>query len=312
MIKTLQAAVGDMEPMATALIAARRVLVTGFADASVETATLACDLAEELAAAVDPGDDDCGRITGPTIARIGAVTAECGELRDRADLVLLWFCDPDAFDPTFAATWLAPPTAAGRPRRVIAVGPHRAAAGQDHVAVDPAVAFDLARLLHAAVIGTQVPVPSEPLAAASAALHAALADATCVAIVTGHADPIGLEPWSLVGLVRALAHQKPAFEVPLADSGPGAAVCTWRYGAAGAIARADRAGAVVLPAECDALRLVTRGEVDGIVVVGPLPAAVEEAIADRADALTVVRADAASLPTLLVAVRAARGAEARP
>ena len=298
--------------MAAALHAARRVLVTGFADTSMETAALACDLAEELAAAVDLGDEDCRRITGPTIARVGAVTADREELRDRADLVLLWFCDPDASDPAFAATWLARSTAAGRPRRVIAVGPHRAAAAQTHVAAEPATAVDLARLLHAAVAGVPVPAPSAPLATARAELHAALADATCVAIVTGHADPIGLEPWSLVGLVRALAHRKPAFEVPLQSAGAGAAVCTWRYGAAGAIVRADRAGAAFLPAECDALRLVTRGEVDAIVAVGPLPVAVKEAIAARGDALTVVHADAASLPALLAAVRAARGTEARP
>jgi hypothetical protein len=39
--------------------------------------------------------------------------------------------------------------------------------------------------------------------------------------------------------------------------------------------------------------------------------AVEEAIAARTDTLTVIRADAASLPALLAAVRAARGTEAR-
>jgi hypothetical protein len=298
-----------MERTAAALLAARRVLVTGFAAARVEAATLACDLAEAMAAAVDPGDDDCARVTGPTIARIGAVTADREELRDRADLVLLWFCDPD---PAFVAGWLAPPTASGRPRRVIAVGPHPSAAARTHVHADRAAAFDLARLLHAAVGGVTVPATPEPLAAAAAAVQKAIADAACVAIVTAHADPIGLEPWSLVGLVRALAHQKPAFEVPLETAGAGAAVCTWRYGAAGAIARADRTGAAFLPAECDALRLVARGEVDGIVAIGPLPAAVEEAIAARADALTVIRTDAASLPALLAAVRSARGAEARP
>ena len=309
MTKTGAAAWGNER--AAALVAARRTLVTGFAGAAAETAALACDLAEALGAAVDPGAGDCGQVAGPTIARIGSVTAAPEELRDRADLVVFWFCEP-ASAAAFRESFVTPATATGRPRRVLAVGPHRAAAYQDHVAAEPAAACDLARLLHAAVVGVTVPVPSEPLATALAKLHAAFADAACVAIVTGHADPIGLEPWSLVGLVRALAHQKPAFEVPLETDGAGAAVCTWRYGAAGAIARADRTGAAFLPAECDALRLVARGEVDGIVAIGPLPAAVEEAIAARADALTVIRTDAASLPALLAAVRSARGAEARP
>ena len=304
-----EAAAGDTERTAAALLAARRVLVTGFAVASVETATLACDLAEAIGAAVDPGDDDCARVSGPTIARIGAVTADREELRDRADLVLLWFCDAD---PTFAATWLAPPTATGRPRRVIAVGPHRSAVARTHVHADREAAFDLARLLHAAVVGVTVPATPEPLAAAAADVQNAIADAACLAVVTAHADPIGLEPWSVVGLVRAIAHRTPAFEVPLAGSGTGAAVCTWRYGAAGAIAAADRQGAAFLPAECDALRLISRGEVDGVVAVGPLPVAVEDAIAARGDSLTLIRADAVSLPALVAAVRAARGTEARP
>ena len=309
MTRNREAAAGGMERTAAALLAARRVLVTGFAVASVETATLACDLAEAIGAAVDPGDEDCALVTGPTIARIGAVTADREELRDRADLVLLWFCDPDT---AFVTRWLAPPTASGRPRRVIAVGPHRIAAAQMHVRVDRAAAFDLARLLHAAVGGVTVPAAPESLAAAAAAGQQAIADAACVAVVTGHADPIGLEPWSVAGLVRTIAHRRPAFEVPLMNSGAGAAVCTWRYGAAGAIARADRQGAAFLPAESDALRLVLRGEIDGIVAVGPLRAAVEEAIAARRDSLTVIRADVESLPTLVAAVRSARVAEARP
>ena len=298
-----------MERTAAALLAARRVLVTGFATASVEAATLACDLAEAVGAAVDPGEEDCSLVTGPTIARIGAVTADREELRDRADLVLLWFCDPD---PTFVARWLAPPTASGLRRRVISVGPHRCAATHTRIHADPTAAFDLARLLHAAIVHVTVPAAPEPLAAAAAAVQQAIADAACVAVVTDHADPIGLEPWSVVGLVRTIAHRQPAFEVPLGGGGTGAAVCTWRYGAAGAIARADRQGAAFLPAECDALRLVTRGEVDGVVAVGPLPVAVEEAIAARRDSLTVMRTDVDSLPALVATVRAARMAEARP
>jgi formylmethanofuran dehydrogenase subunit B len=309
---TTPAAAADMERMAAALVVARRALVTGFAAADAETAALACDLAEAVHAAVDPGDDECSRVAGPTIARIGAVTADPAELRDRADLVLFWFCEPDAVDPAFSAEWVAPPTAAGRPRRVIAVGPHPAGGAPTHVPVDARAAFDLARLVHAAVVGLPVPAPPAPLAAAVAAVQAAVTEAACVALVTAHADPVGLEPWSLVGLVRAIAHRTPAFEVPLAGGGPGTAVCTWRYGAAGAIAAADRLGGAFLPAEADARRLIEREEADCVVVVGPVPAAIEAAITARGPRLTVIRADAASLPALVAAVRAARVAEGRP
>lgn len=298
--------------MAAALVAARRVLITGFATASVETAALACDLAEAVHAAVDPGDHDCSRVAGPTIARIGAVTADPAELRDRADLVLLWFCDPDDVDSAFATNWITPPTTGGQPRRVIAVGPHRSAAAQTYVPADSPSAIDLARLVHAAVVGLPVPPPPGPLAAATAAVQAAVAEAACVAFVTAHADPVGLEPWSLVGLVRAIAHRTPAFEVPLVGGGPGAAVCTWRYGAAGAIAGADRMGGAFQPAEADARRLIERSEVDCVVAVGRLPAAIEAAIEARGRHLTVIRADESSLPGLVAAVRAVCDAEGRP
>ena len=295
---------------AAAVLAARRVLVTGFAEAPLETAALACDLAEAVGAAVDPGGMDCAQVTGPTIARVGSVTADAEELRDRADLVVLWFCDPRAIDPSFMDRHVAPPTRAGRPRSVIAVGPRRGPA-HDHLAVARADAFDLARLLHAAVVGVTVPTAAAPLDAAVAALHAASAAADCVAFVTCHDDPTGLEPWSLAGLVQALAHRKPAFEVPLAGGGDAAAVCTWRYGAAGAIARADRAGAAFLPAECDPLRLIARGEVDCVVAVGPLPEAIDAAIGARGDRLTAVRTEPQEVAALLAAVRTQAAAGGR-
>lgn len=297
------------EEPAAALVAARRVLVTGFAAAAVETAALACDLAEALGAAVDPGDIDCGQVAGPTITRIGAVTADPGELRDRADLVIFWFC-PTAQAAALRAAYVTPATATGRTRRMIAVGP-TAATPEGHLPVPREEAFDLARLLHAAAAGIACPAPAT-LAAACDTLRTALDAAGCIGFVTCHDDPTGLEPWSLAGLVRTLAHSKPAFEVPLVPAGEAAAVCTWRYGAAGAIARADRDGAAFLPAECDALRLVARGEVDAVVTTGPLPAAVEAAIAARGDAITVIRADEHSLPRLLAAVQAAHAAEGRP
>ena len=302
----------DVDRAAAALRAARRVLVTGRGTISAETAARACDLAEAVGAAVDFGGLDTAQVAGPAVARIGAVTADPGELRDRADLVVFWFCDPDAA-PGFVERFVTPATVDGRPRRTIAVGPHAvataAAAGLHlHVAADRAL--DLARLGHAAVAGRAVPGSAGPLAAARDALRGAFDAAGCVAIVTHHRDRVGLEPWSVVGLVRALAHAKPAFEVPLAPPGGAAAVSTWRYGAAGAIASADRHGAEFRPAECDAARLVSRGEVDGVVAIGPLAAAVEAAIAARGDALAVIRVtgDEAALRERLDALVAAVGA----
>ncbi|MFM8985421.1 MAG: hypothetical protein ACKONH_05080 [Planctomycetia bacterium] len=309
MTKTRDALI-DVAATAAALVTARRVLVTGFAAADVETAALACDLAETLGAAVDPGGHDTAQVAGPTIARSGAVTADPEELRDRADLVVFWFCPP-ARAASFRARFVTPETAAGRRRQVLAVGPEADGAQDGHVAVARGLAVDLARLLHAAAAGIACPAPPPPLAAAHDSLRAALDAAGCVAFVTWQHDPVGLEPWSLTGLVRAIAHRRPAFEVSIAPAGDAAAVCTWRFGASGAIARADRVGAAFLPAECDALRLVARGEVDCLVTLTPLPDDVETAIVAQGAGLTVIRPDARGLAALLDAVRARAAAGGR-
>ncbi|MFY8221979.1 MAG: hypothetical protein ACOVJ6_08740 [Pirellulales bacterium] len=281
---------GEFDVAAAQLASARRVLLTGLVGASVEAARAACDLAEAVGAAVDFGAIDLDRPTGPTIARAGAVTADPEEMRDRADLVILWGCDPARSHPTIAA--LLPPRAA-----ILRMPPTAA----------PAV--DAARLLQHLVRGGEPPVANGPLIDACIAARAAIAQATCVAIVTdGSADPLGLEAWSIVQLVREISRVKPAFEIPLraADHAAAAAVCTWRYGAAGAIAQADRDGGRFLPGEASARRFVERGEVDCVLVIGRLADGVEEAIARRGAGLTVIRmpAEESSLRGMMAAITA--------
>ena len=279
---------GEFDVAAAQLAGARRVLLTGLVGASVEAARMACDLAEALGAAVDFGARDLDRPAGPTIARAGAVTADPEEMRDRADLVILWGCDPARSHPTIAA--LLPPQAA-----MLRMPP------------TPATAVDAARLLQHLVRGGEPPVATGPLIDACIAAHAAIAQAACVAIVTdGSADSLGLEAWSIVHLVREISRVKPTFEIPLraADHAAAAAVCTWRYGAAGAIARADHNGGRFQPCEASARRLVERGEVDCVLVIGRLADGVEEAITHRGEALTVIRMppDVEPLRALLAAI----------
>jgi len=278
------------DPAASTIAAARRVLVTG-GGVEAATAARACDLAEALGSAVDFGGLETAQVAGPTIVRIGAVTADPEELRDRADLVVVWFCEPHAAAAGFLARFVTSATACGGPRRVVVVGPTAPAttALTDHLPLPMDQAVDIARLLQATLHGKATTVPSASLAAATEALRTAIAAAGCVAFATCHHDRTGLEAWSLVGLVRAVAHGKPAFVVPLEPAEPAAAVSTWRYGASGAIARADRGGAEFRPAECDAARLVTRCEVDCVVAVGTLAEHVEAALAARPTAVHVIR-----------------------
>ena len=280
---------------------ARRVLITGLTDAPLEAIAAACDLAELLGAAVDAGADDIASPAGPILLRAGGMTADLAELRDRADLVIAWFCDSAA---ALATVGEAGAVAGGPRRRLVAVGP-RPPTGWEHISLDAEAAIDAARLLHASLAGHEFPAGSAhaPLATGCRTLATAIGAATCVGILTQPgADPLGLAAWALARAVRCLAHAKPAFMVPLrlvpegiVDNAAGAqTLLTWRYGAGGGIARADRTGGHFRPAECDAVRLIERGEVDAVLAVGRLPAATETAIADRASDLSLVRLDCRS------------------
>lgn len=289
-----------LERAAAALIAAHRVLVTGLAGTTLEGIAAACDLAETLGAAVDPAESGMNMAAGPTIARVGSITAEWEELRDRADLVVLWFCDPATTHPRFIERFVMPPLPSGRVRRTIAIGsadiPSGSAGG----------AAETARRVLLRLAGDSDASHTD----AVDALHAAIDAAECIAIVTGATDDaVGLDAWSVAGLVRDLAHRKPTFQVPLgagvgrggANVAGAAAVCTWRYGAAGAIVRADRGGSLSLPGEADAVRLIMRGEVDCVLAIGPLDIPVEEALATSSgltasSGLTVIRIEDVAEP----------------
>ena len=293
------------------LSSARRVLVTGLASGTLEAITAACDLAELIGAAVDAGLPESAQAAGPTIARAGEVTAVWEELRDRADLVVFWNCDPAGSHPRFLERFVALPLADGRWRRTVAVGPDSVlpdGATHRHLALAGDLAVEAARCLQLRIAGRHVPdTLDERLAIVCAELHELIHAANCVAIVTSDGDDqVGLESWSIVHLIRTITHEKPAFQIPLggglADGGANAAgaaaVCTWRYGAAGGVARADRMGGLFLPAESDARRLIDRGEVDAVVVMGRLSGLLEQAIADRGDALSLVRICDAQEPVL--------------
>ena len=308
----------DLASAAAAIVASRRVLVTGMVGADVTAVVAACDVAEACGAAIDPGGPETSRVIGPLVARIGAVTATADDLRDRADLIVFWFCSTATAGPSVLSSILARGSG-DTPRLTIAVGPHHMPVEERrhrHLDLPDAAAIDCARIVEA--LARTVPLDEaacDPATLAAARdLAAAIAAAHTVAIVSDwSADTVGLAAWSTVSLVRTLAHSKPAFELPLGERADAAiAACTWRYAAAGAIEAADRHGSRFLPAEADAMRLIDRREVDCVIVVGDATPAVTTAIDRIADDIPVVRlpADAARLQPLVALIHAAAEASA--
>ena len=237
------------------------------------------------------------------------MTAAFEELRDRADLVIFWCCDPTKSHPRFIERFVTPPLAGGRQRQTIAIGSGSVmpdASTHRHLPLARDLAVEAARWLQMRIAGRHSTLTDTPLAATCVAVEEAMQSADCVAIITGDTDDsVGLEAWSIVHLVRTIAHDKHAFQIPLgaglaaggANVAGASAVCTWRYGAAGAIARADRMGSLFLPGESDARRLISRGEVDAVVALGRLSSLLEQAVTDRGDAVSLVRiSDAATMP----------------
>jgi formylmethanofuran dehydrogenase subunit B len=74
---------------------ARRPLICGFDGATVEAARAAVALADHLGAVVDTG----GERAGGAVALRGTSTATLGEIRDRAQVVVVWRQDPEATHP---------------------------------------------------------------------------------------------------------------------------------------------------------------------------------------------------------------------
>lgn len=296
------------------LTSARRVLVTGLTSVPLEAIRLACQIAELLTAAVDAGTADTALLTGPTIARAGEVTAAFEELRDRADLVIFWDCDPAASHPRFVERFVQPARTNGD-RRTISLGPQPvlpAAADHLHLPLKPDQFTAAARLLQASMEGHSSEHADGPLAAVIGELKTAIKAASCIGIVSSTTtDPTGLTGWSLAQLVRALAHYKLAFQIPLGagtaagggNAAGAAAGCSWRYGAPGAIVAADRDGSEFQPAEADAVRLISRGEVDCVLAVGRLAPRLEAAlVAAATPPMTIWITDVAPAPAAATAV----------
>lgn len=284
---------------ATRLLSAHRPLLTGLASTTIDTIQIACRIADCIDAAVDANAHDNSFLTAPTTIRVGKVSADFEELRDRADLAIFWGVDPSIKSTRFIERFIQPKLHDGS-RRTISVGMTPAIAPSLHnlhfpVPEDQLVS--LARLVDAQLTQKRVRDSSCDLRDIANQLKNSIDAARCVGFVsTKTVETTGLVNWSLSQLIRSLAHQKPCFEIPLNQSaslgggnlaGAGA-VCTWRFGSSGAIPLASSSGSMFLPAEADAQRLIKRNEIDCIFIVGRISPQIKELLTKSSDPKSVI------------------------
>ena len=107
---------------ASRLLSSQRTLITGLVSTTLDTIKIACALAECIHASVDANAPENSILTTPTAIRVGDVTADFEELRDRADLAIFWGSNPTFDCPRFIERFIKPMPCGGA-RRTISVGP---------------------------------------------------------------------------------------------------------------------------------------------------------------------------------------------
>jgi formylmethanofuran dehydrogenase subunit B len=294
---------------AALLRAARAPLVYGLAETSIEGQRRAVALAEALGGIVDPGGSPYA------FQAIGASTATLGEIRDRAELIVVWRADPATTHPRLLERLGTTPdfvvdetrtATAEQAREFVALG--------DHVAALWALR---ARITGAPLRADAPSAPCTDLAGAPPRVDAGdalseiagrLLAARHVAFIHGALDDVSA--LALASLVRDLNRERHAVTLALRPGNARGAedVVAWQTGFAGAVSFArgfprESPGAAELLArgEVDAALALTAGAPDiPTVLVNARAGVAKVAFAPAADGIevagTVHRMDGVPLP----------------
>jgi formylmethanofuran dehydrogenase subunit B len=280
---------------AAILRSARAPLVYGLGGTSCEAQRRAVALAEAIGAVVATGG---GGAAGTAYQAIGSSTATFGEIRDRAELVVVWRADPVVTNPRLLER-LRLERATRGPRALVVVDAQRTATAEeadDFVELDPADEFEALWTLRALV--TRAPLDRDRAGGPPLDdLARRLVGARHVAVLYGgEADAL-----ALFALVRDLARDRHAVTLGLRRDGNGRGaedVLAWQTGYPAAVSFArghprDGLGAVAL---------LERGDVDAALVVAADPLRhLPAAAADGLRELPLVAVDATATATTAAA-----------
>jgi formylmethanofuran dehydrogenase subunit B len=281
-----------LDEAASILGRARVPLVYGLGQTTCEAQRTVVALAETLGAVIDPAGPSLDGASGLAFPARGASTATLGEVRDRADVVVIWRADPVTTHPRLFERLRLPD--ASRPLIVVDERRTATAAAAESFLELPADR-DVEALWTLRALVQDAPVASEPPLGDLAARLRGFRYVAILHHVRGHVEALGLH-----ALVRDLSQTTHAVAVTLrheANAAGAEDVLAWQTGYPSAVSFAEghpRSN----PGELSAATLLEHGEADAALVVGSDPLAhLPEAAAERLRAIPVVSIDAVDTAT---------------
>ena len=281
-----------LDEAASILARARAPLVYGLGRTTCETQRAAVALAEAIGATIDPAGPLLDGTSGLAFQARGASTATLGEVRDRAEVVVVWRADPLTTHPRLLERLRLP---GGADRELVVVDTRRTATAEQ---ADTFVELESDGEVEA-LWGLRALVQDEnddgsPLGALAAQLRGCRNGAIL------HHVRGNVEALALGALVRDLARATHIVSVTLrheANAAGAEDVLAWQTGYPAAVSFATghpRAN----PGELSAAAVLERGDADAALVVGSDPLDhLPPAAAARLRAIPVVTVDATDTAT---------------
>jgi formylmethanofuran dehydrogenase subunit B len=264
-----------VDAAAAILRQARAPLVYGLGQTSCEAQRRAVALAEAIGAVIDPAG---GGAALAAYQAIGSSTATFGEVRDRAELVVVWRADPALTHPRLLPRLRLDRAGRGS-RALVVVDAERTATAEEadaFIALDATGDFEALWALRAQIL--DAPPERDDLAQR-------VLGARHVAIIYGALDELGA--LALFELVRDLSRERHAVTLGLRREGNGRGaedVLAWQTGFASAVnfarghPRANDGAAVLLERrEVDAALVIAADPVENLPRLRELPTVVVDA-----------------------------------
>jgi formylmethanofuran dehydrogenase subunit B len=280
-----------LDEAAAILARARAPLVYGLGRTTCETQRAAVALADAIGATIDPAGPLLDGTSGLAFQARGASTATLGDVRDRAEVVVLWHADPLTTHPRLLERLRLP----GAGRELVVVDTRRTATAEQ---ADTFVELDADGEVEALwALRSFVQDENDdgsPLGALAARLRACRNGAVL------HHVRGTVEALALGGLVRDLARATHLVSVTLrreSNASGAEDVLAWQSGYPAAVSFATghpRAN----PGELSAAAVLARGDADAALVVASDPLDhLPAAAAERLRAIPVVTVDATDTAT---------------